>query len=170
MSLHVALLEPLPPPILGAIARECVRRDAPLHVVGPLPFDRDDAALRAAGPEDWSSLDWWIHPGWRAFRDAMSRERCLYFAADAEREAADAPFRSNSVVVLGNAAGELPERILGKYPGRIFRLPAPARRRSVDLAASAGLLLDLGAERLRAAAAPAAPSAPMRYGRGRGRR
>jgi tRNA(Leu) C34 or U34 (ribose-2'-O)-methylase TrmL len=170
MSLHIALLEPLAAPVLGAIARECVQADAPLHVVGPLPFAREDEAFRKAGPDDPAALDWWVHEGWRDFRDAMARERCLYFAADGERDAAEAPFRKNSVLVVGNAAGELPERIRAKYPNRIYRLPQPPRRKTVDLGASVGLLLALGAERIAAAATPMAPPKPTAYGRGRGRR
>lgn len=170
MALHVALLEPLAAPVLGAVARQCAESDAPLHVVGPLPFEADDKAFRKAGPRDFATLDWWVHPGWRAFRDAMSRERCIYFSADAERDASDAPFKANSVLVVGNASGELPERIREKYQNRIYRLPEVPRRRTFDLAASVGLLLGVGAEQLARAAAPLAPPKPTRYGRGRSRR
>ena len=41
-----------------------------------LIFEPVAAEVRAAGPKDWEALDWWLHPGWRAFRDAMSRVRC----------------------------------------------------------------------------------------------
>jgi tRNA(Leu) C34 or U34 (ribose-2'-O)-methylase TrmL len=99
----------------------------------------------------------------------MARERCLYFAVDGERDPADAPFRKNSVLVMGDAAGELPDRIREKYPNRIYRLPQPPRKKGVDLGASVGLLLALGAERIAAAAAPMAPPKPTKYGRGRGR-
>ncbi len=176
MALHVALLEPVTPPAVGALARQCAEADASLHLVGPLPFEPDDDRLRKSGPKDWSELDWWVHPGWRDFRDAMSRERCLYFALDGERDAAEAPYRPNSVLVLGDEAGALPDRIREKYPQRIFKLPMPPRKRKVDMARSVELLLDLAAERVEAAAAPgtgdaaAEPAKPMRYGRGRGRR
>ncbi len=100
----------------------------------------------------------------------MSRERCLYFAADGERDAAEAPFRANSVLVIGDEAGALPDRIREKYPQRIFRLPMPPRKRKVDVARSTELLLATAAERLAAAREPAPPAKPMRYGRGRSRR
>lgn len=172
MALHVALLEPVTPPTVGALARQCAEAGASLHLVGPLPFEADDAALRTAGPRDWGQLDWWVHPGWRDFRDAMSRERCLYFAVDGERDPAEAPFRGNSVLVLGDEAGALPERIREKYPQRIFKLPMPPRKRKVDVARSAALLLGLASERLAVAtvATTVEPSKPIRYGRGRGRR
>jgi tRNA (cytidine/uridine-2'-O-)-methyltransferase len=173
MALHVALLESATPPTIGAVARQCAEADASLHLVGPLPFERDDPVLRKAGPDDWEQLDWWLHPGWRAFRDAISRERCLYFALDGERDAAEAPFRANSVLVLGDEEGALPDRIREKYPQRIYRLPMPPRKRKLDAARSVALLLELAAARIAAGAAPAkdaVPAKPMQYGRGRGRR
>ncbi len=173
MALHVALLEPVTPPVVGALARQCAIVDASLHLVGPLPFEAGDDGLRKAGPDDWATLDWWVHPGWRDFRDAMSRDRCLYFAVDGERDPAEAPYRPNSVLVIGDEAGALPDRIREKYPQRVFRLPMPPRKRKVDIALSAELLLKTAAERLAAArepAAPTTPSTPMRYGRGRARR
>lgn len=172
MALHVALLEPVTPPVVGALARQCADADASLHLVGPLPFARDDATLQQAGPTDWARLDWWVHPGWRDFRDAMSRERCIYFAVDGERDAAEAPFRRNSVLVIGDEAGSLPDRIREKYPQRIFKLPMPPRKRKVDVARSVELLLDLAAERVAVAtgATTVDPAKPISYGRGRGRR
>lgn len=171
MALHVALLEPVTPPTVGALARQCAEADASLHLVGPLPFEADDDRLRESGPKDWATLDWWVHPGWRDFRDAMSRERCLYFAVDGERDAGEAPFRANSVLVLGDESGALPDRIREKYPQRIFKLPMPPRKRKVDVARSAQLLLDLAAERVGASTATVTePAKPIRYGRGRGRR
>ncbi len=174
MALHVALLESATAPAVGALARQCAEADASLHLVGPLPFATDDEALRKAGPSDWARVDWWIHPGWRDFRDAMSRERCIYFAADGDVDAAEAPFRPNSVLVIGNEAGTLPDRIREKYPQRIFRLPMPPRRRKVDVARSAELLLALAAERIAAREAERRgtppPGKPIRYGRGRSSR
>lgn len=172
MALHVALLEPVTPLTVAALAKHCAGADASLHLVGPLPFEADDATLRKAGPDDWAGLDWWVHPGWRDFRDAMSRERCLYFAVDGERDPGEAPYRNNSVLVIGDEAGALPERIREKYPQRIFKLPMPPRKRKVDLAQSAEMLLALASERLAVAtgATTVEPSKPMNYGRGRGRR
>ncbi len=134
MSLHVALLEARTPAVVGAVARRCATVGASLHLVGPLAFTTDDPELVAAGPDHWDLLDWWLHPAWRDFRDAMSRDRCLYFAVDAERDPGDAPFRPNSVLVFGDESVGMPERIRGKYPDRLFKLPrAAARAKTVDL-------------------------------------
>lgn len=172
MALHVVLLEPTTAATVGSLVKATAAAAASLHTVGELPFALDDAALRKAGPDDWSSADWWVHTQWRHFRDAMARERCIYFSLDAKRDAAEAPFRANSVLVIGTEAGILPDRIKDKYPGRTYRLPTPARKRKLDLAAATELLLETGARVLAARMAEASgiPSGPIRYGRGRTRR
>lgn len=147
MALHVTLLEARNTAVTGAVARHCAGADASLHLVGPLGFAADDAELRTAGPDDWESLDWWVHPGWRDFRDAMSRERCLYFAAEGSRDPAEAPYRPNSVLVFGDEHGSMPERICEKYPERLFRLPAQGRRKTPQLADAVAAVLEIAAQR-----------------------
>ncbi|HEY3934787.1 MAG TPA: TrmH family RNA methyltransferase [Gemmatimonadales bacterium] len=145
MPLHVALLEPRTPEVSADLARRCVTADASLHLVAPA-FAIDDPAFRD-GQIDWHALDWWIHPMWRDFRDAMSRERCLYFAADVDRDPVDAPFRPNSVLVFGNEALHLPDKIREKYPDRVFGLPRAAKRKERDVAAAIELTLQFVAKR-----------------------
>ncbi len=92
MPLHVALIQPQIPPNTGNIARLCAATDCPLHLIGPLGFSLEESDLRRAGLDYWDSVDLWVHPDWFAFRDAMNRERCLYFSARAERSFWEAPY------------------------------------------------------------------------------
>ena len=156
MPLHVALLEPKTPRIVGDVARRCAAVDASLHLIGP-QFATDDADFRDAGPDRWEQLDWWVHPLWRDFRDAMSRERCLYFSADSDRDPVDAPFKPNSVLVFGTEELALPDRIREKYPDRVFGLPRAAKRKEADPAAAVELTLKFASQRLAPKPAGAAP-------------
>jgi tRNA (cytidine/uridine-2'-O-)-methyltransferase len=147
MPLHIALLEPRTPTTAAAVAQRCAAVDASLHLVGPLGFGPDEPAFRTSSALDWDLLDWWVHPGWRDFRDAMRRDRCLYFAADGTRDPAEAPFRPNSVLVFGDEALGLPERIREKYPERVFRIPGSKGKRTVDLPAAIEATLAFAAQR-----------------------
>jgi tRNA (cytidine/uridine-2'-O-)-methyltransferase len=159
MPLHVALLEPVTPAITCELAKRCVAADASLHLVSPA-FAMDDPALHQGEDLDWDAVDWWVHPMWRDFRDAMSRERCLYFSADSDRDPVDAPFRSNSVLVFGNEALGLPDKIRDKYPDRVFGLPRAAKRKQDDPAAAVELTLKFVGQR----------TAPVAAARSRSRR
>jgi tRNA (cytidine/uridine-2'-O-)-methyltransferase len=142
MALHIALIEPRIPPNTGNIARLCAATDTSLHLIEPLGFSMDDAHMKRAGLDYWDAVDLWVHPGWRAFREAMSRERCLYFSAHATRPLSAAQFRSNSVLVFGNETDGLPDRILEKHPDECFTIPMPSGKvRSLNLATAAGIVL-----------------------------
>ncbi len=142
MALHIALIEPRIPPNTGNIARLCAATDTSLHLIEPLGFSIGDAQLKRAGLDYWDAVDMWVHPGWRAFREAMARERCLYFSARATRPLSEAQFRSNSVLVFGNETDGLPDRILEKHPDECFTIPMPSGKvRSLNLATAAGIVL-----------------------------
>jgi len=148
MSLHVALIEPRIPPNTGNIARLCAATDTPLHLIGPLGFSVDDREVRRAGLDYWDKVDLWVHPDWYTFRDAISRERCLYFSANAERDYRSAPYRAGRVLVFGSETEGMPPRILEKYPERCFRIPMPGEVRSLNLANAVSVVLYEGLRQL----------------------
>jgi tRNA (cytidine/uridine-2'-O-)-methyltransferase len=141
MALHIALIQPLIPPNTGNIARLCAATETSLHLIEPMGFSLDDAEVRRAGLDYWHSVDLWIHPDWFAFRDAMRRDRCLYFSARAERPLWDAAFLRNSCLVFGNETEGMPPRILEKHPDRCFRIPMTGPVRSLNLATAVGIVL-----------------------------
>ncbi len=148
MTLHIALIEPRIPPNTGNIARLCAATDTPLHLIEPLGFSIDDRTVRRAGLDYWDKTDLWVHPNWFRFRDAIARERCLYFSANAERDYTSAPFTANSVLIFGNETDGLPQRILDKHPERCFRIPMPGGVRSLNLANAVSVVLYEGMRQL----------------------
>ena len=141
MALNVALIEPQIPPNTGSIARLTAATDSALHLIEPLGFSLEDREVRRAGLDYWDAVDLWVHPHWRAFREAMDRERCLYFSSKAERAFWKAPFQSNSCLVFGNETEGMPQRILEKHPERCYRIPMTAQVRSLNLATAVAIVL-----------------------------
>jgi tRNA (cytidine/uridine-2'-O-)-methyltransferase len=141
VGLTVVLIEPQIPPNTGNIARLCAATDTSLHLIEPLGFSLADEQLRRAGLDYWDEVDLWIHPSWRDFREAVSRERCLYFSAHGRQSYLDAPYTSNSVLVFGNETQGLPERIRDKHPDRVYRIPMRPVVRSLNLATAVGIVL-----------------------------
>jgi tRNA (cytidine/uridine-2'-O-)-methyltransferase len=178
---HIALIEPRIPPNTGNIARLCAATDTSLHLIEPLGFSVDDAELKRAGLDYWEAVDCWLHPGWRAFREAIARDRCLYFSARASRPLAEARFRPNSVLVFGNETDGLPDRILEKHPEECFTIPMKSGKvRSLNLSTAVGIVLyqalqQLGREEAAGQAErllsdpPVAAGKPRRRGRPRRR-
>ena len=140
--LHIALINPKIPPNTGNIARLCAATDTSLHLIEPLGFSVEDADLRRAGLDYWDSVDLWVHPDWFEFREAIARDRCLYFSARAGRPMSEAAFRLNSVLVFGNETDGMPDRILEKHPDQCFAIPMQSGKvRSLNLATAAGIVL-----------------------------
>ena len=148
MALHVALIQPQIPPNTGNIARLCAATDSPLHLIGPLGFSLDAREVRRAGLDYWDKTDLWLHQDWYAFRDAISRDRCLYFSANAENDYRRAPFLNRRVLVFGSETEGMPVRILEKHPERCFRIPMPGDVRSLNLANAVSVVLYEGLRQL----------------------
>jgi tRNA (cytidine/uridine-2'-O-)-methyltransferase len=148
MALHIALIEPQIPPNTGNIARLCVATDSPLHLIEPLGFSLEAGEVRRAGLEYWDRVDLWVHPNWFRFRDAITRDRCLYFSANADRDYREARFEANSVLVFGNETDGLPAKILEKHPEQCFKIPMPGDVRSLNLANAVSVVLYEGLNRL----------------------
>lgn len=144
MALHVALIEPKIPPNTGNIARLCAATDTPLHLIEPLGFSIDDREVRRAGLDYWDRVDLWVHASWFVFRDAIARERCLYFSANAERDYREAPYAWNSCLVFGSEVDGMPARILEKHSERCFRIPMTGEVRSLNLANAVSIVLYQG--------------------------
>jgi tRNA (cytidine/uridine-2'-O-)-methyltransferase len=141
MGLAIALIEPQIPPNTGNIGRLCAAADTTLHLIEPLGFGLDDPQLLRAGLDFWDAVDLWVHPQWRAFRDAVARDRCLYFSSHGTRSYLDADFMPNSVLVFGNESHGMPVRIREKHPERVFRIPMGPAVRCLNLATSVGIVL-----------------------------
>jgi tRNA (cytidine/uridine-2'-O-)-methyltransferase len=159
MALQIALIQPEIPPNTGNIARLCAATDTSLHLIEPLGFSIDAADVRRAGLDYWEHVDLWVHPDWFAFRDAMSRDRCLYFSANATRPYWEARFRQNSCLVFGSETDGMPARILEKHPEECFQIPmASGHVRSLNLATAAGIVLYEAIRQLRVGADRPPPS------------
>lgn len=148
MGLSVVLIEPRIPPNTGNIARLCAATHSALHVVGPMGFSLDDDELKRAGLDYWEHVDLWIHPYWREFREAVARDRCLYFSARGTRSYLEAPYAENSVLVFGNETEGMPQRIREKHPDRLFRIPMGDKVRSLNLATAVAVVLYEGVRRV----------------------
>ncbi len=89
----------------------------------------------------WDEVDLWVHPGWRYFREAMSRDRCYYFSAKAATPFWEADIPNGSCLVFGNETAGMPDRIIEKHPDRVFTIPMHGPVRSLNLATAVGIVL-----------------------------
>lgn len=139
--LHVVLVEPEIPQNTGNIARTCLAAGARLHLVEPLGFDLDGAALRRAGMDYWEKCDVRRWPSLEALRAEAAEARFFFLTTKTERAYWDARFAEGDHLVFGRETRGLPESLLAAESARTLTIPRQPGARSLNLATSVGIVL-----------------------------
>jgi len=135
--LEVVLVEPQIATNTGNIVRLCANVGARLHLVGPLGFSLDDAALRRGGLDYHELVDTQVWDTWESCRAALGAKR-RWFATTTHaphRRYDDVDYQPGDVVVFGCEATGLGETFLAAFSSE-HRLHIPMRpsNRSLNLA------------------------------------
>jgi tRNA (cytidine/uridine-2'-O-)-methyltransferase len=139
--LHVVLVEPEIPQNTGNIARTCLAAGACLHLVEPLGFVIDGAALRRAGMDYWEKCDVRRWTSLAEVRAADPGARFHYLTTKAHRLHWEAEFSDGDYLVFGRETRGLPESLLAAERGHLLRIPMAGEARSLNLATSVGIVL-----------------------------
>jgi tRNA (cytidine/uridine-2'-O-)-methyltransferase len=140
--LQVVLVNPLIPPNTGNVARTCAVTGCRLHLVGPLGFSLDDAALRRAGLDYWESLAPEVHRDWAGFEAGALRgrhQRLHLFSGHASRSLFEVRFEPGDFLVFGQEQRGLPPALLAAWPDRQVAIPMQPGQRSLNLAVAVGV-------------------------------
>jgi tRNA (cytidine/uridine-2'-O-)-methyltransferase len=135
--LEVVLVEPQIATNTGNIIRLCANVGARLHLVRPLGFSLDDAALRRGGLDYHELADTQVWETWPDCRAALGVER-RWFATTTRvpHERYDTVvYRPGDVVVFGCESTGLGEVFLADFPpDRRLHIPMRPSNRSLNLA------------------------------------
>jgi tRNA (cytidine/uridine-2'-O-)-methyltransferase len=128
--IHIVLFQPEIPQNTGNILRLCFLNHLKLHLIEPLGFKLEDAALRRAGIDYWDRFrsEVEIHPDWEAFitRHPRAEGAGLFFSAHATRTYWEADFGGPAdpvYLVFGRETAGLPEVLHARYRDRLVTLP-----------------------------------------------
>jgi len=139
--LNVVLVEPEIPQNTGNIARTCLAAGARLHLIEPLGFVINGAALRRAGMDYWEKCDVHLWPSLDALRKEAGPVRFFYLTSKATRPYWDAQFGDGDFLVFGRETRGLPESLLGKEKDNLLTVPMEPAARCLNLATSVGIVL-----------------------------
>ena len=138
---RIVLIHPEIPPNTGNVARTCAATETELHLVEPLGFELEGAALRRAGMDYWEKCD--VHR-WKsldALRAASGGARFFYLTTKTQRPYWNAQFRDGDHLVFGRETRGLPESLLAAEREHLLTIPMAPEARSLNLAASVGIVL-----------------------------
>lgn len=138
---HIVLYAPEIPQNTGAIARTCAATGTVLHLIKPLGFDISDAAVKRAGLDYWHLVDVRVYEDLEEYFTRNGDEKLWFLSTKAPRSYAEADFSGGVSLMFGRETSGLPEELMARYRHRAIRIPMKPRARSLNLAASAGIIL-----------------------------
>lgn len=142
-DLHVALIWPEIPWNTGNTARSCLAFGAQLHLVEPLGFSLDAAAVRRAGLDYWEHVRPVVHRDLAAFMAVLPRLGTPWLlTAEGDTPLAEAALAAPAVLLLGCESEGLPRELRAAHRDRCVRIPqARGVVRSLNQSSAAAIAL-----------------------------
>lgn len=137
LMLEIVLVEPQIPMNTGNIIRLCANVGARLHLVRPLGFDLDAAALRRGGLDYHELIDTQVWDTWDDCRAALGSQRRWFVTTTRvpNRRYDEVEYRAGDVVVFGCESEGLGEVFLGEFSAeQCLHIPMRPSNRSLNLA------------------------------------
>lgn len=141
-SFHVILYQPEIPPNTGNILRLCAATATVLHLVGPLGFRLDGAAVRRAGMDyrAWADVRRWND--WEHYWQAHPTDARLFpVTTHGVRGYSEWDYRLGDRFLFGAEGAGLPETIREAHRECLVRIPMVGQARSLNLANSVSIVL-----------------------------
>ena len=127
----IVLVAPLIPGNTGSVARTCAALAVDLCLVGPIPFDLSERAVRRAGLDYWPHVALHLYDDWPHFLARRApREAALFpFEEFGPLSVYDVAWPADAHLVFGTETTGLGPEVLGRAP-RARRAAADALRRT----------------------------------------
>ena len=141
--LHVALFEPEIAGNTGNIARTCLASGAQLHLIRPLGFRLNDAAIKRAGMDYWQDARVTVHSSYAAFAQAFdvafTQQRVFALSTKATRGYHQTQFHDEDVLLFGPESRGLPGNVRNAVSP--LRIPMTEQARSLNVSVSVSIVL-----------------------------
>jgi len=145
--LHIALYEPDIPQNTGAVLRTAACLGVPAHIIEPCGFVMTDVRLKRAGMDYLDRLDMTRHASWAAFMAARPGDRLVLLTTKGAANLPGFAFRPGDMLLFGRESAGVPDAVHAAADARL-RIPMAPGTRSLNLAASAAMVLALALDRL----------------------
>ena len=154
---EIALYEPDIPQNTGAVMRTAVCLGVAVHIIEPCGFVLSDAKLKRAGMDYLDRLILRRHASWARFRADTAGRRVVLLTTAADERLTDFRFQAGDMLLFGRESAGVPADVHGAADRRV-RIPLAPGTRSLNLAASAAMVLATALDQL--GAYPGEPEAP----------
>lgn len=121
----IILVQPEIPGNTGAVGRTCVALDMELILIHPIGFEITDARVKRSGLDYWPHVRLTEYASWDAFLEARApRDNQLFlFEEFGARSFYEPDYPDDAFLVFGQETKGLPQAIIERHQGRLFKLP-----------------------------------------------
>jgi len=136
-KLGIVLVQPEIPGNTGAVGRTCVALDMELILIHPLGFTITDKRVKRSGLDYWPHVRLSEYPSWDAFLEARTPrdDQLFLFEEFGAKSFYEPDYPEDAFLVFGQETKGLPQAIIERHEGRLFKLPMRSEViRSLNLA------------------------------------
>lgn len=133
----IVLVQPEIPGNTGAVGRTCVALDMELILIHPLGFEISDKRVKRSGLDYWPHVRLTEYASWDAFLAARAprEDQVFLFEEFGARSFYEPDYPDDAFLVFGQETKGIPQAILARHEGRLFKLPMRSEViRSLNLA------------------------------------
>lgn len=139
---NIVLYQPVIPQNTGSIARLCACTGAALHLIRPLGFQIDAAAVKRAGLDYWPHVSVTDYEDWNDFLERENPDALFFLSKLAKKSYTELTYSGPVHLVFGSETSGLPDSLWKRYPDRFFLIPMRTDLvRSLNLAQAAAVVL-----------------------------
>jgi tRNA (cytidine/uridine-2'-O-)-methyltransferase len=139
---HVVLVAPEIHMNTGNVIRLCANTGSTLHLIEPLGFSMDSAALKRAGLDYHDLAEVHVHRSIESLDEVLGESSRYAFSSRGTTRYDTVAFRSDDALVFGAERAGLPASILSQFDsGHLLTLPMRPNNRSLNLANSVAVVV-----------------------------
>jgi tRNA (cytidine/uridine-2'-O-)-methyltransferase len=139
---HVVLVAPEIHMNTGNVIRLCANTGSTLHLVEPLGFSMDSAALKRAGLDYHDLAEVHVHKSFESLNEVLGASTRYAFSSRGKTRYDTVTFQPDDVLVFGAERAGLPEILLAHFDAaHLLTLPMRPNNRSLNLANSVAVVV-----------------------------
>ena len=142
--IHIILYHPEIPQNTGNILRTAMATNSKVHIIGPIPFDMSDKALKRSGMDYLKDADFDYYESYEEFEKEFKDKKIYYVTKYGTHLYSEELFKDvveDVYVMFGRESTGIDKTILSQNKDRTLRIPMLSTARSLNLSNSVAIVV-----------------------------
>ena len=142
--IHIILYHPEIPQNTGNILRTAMATNSKVHIIGPIPFDMSDKALKRSGMDYLKDADFDYYESYEDFEKEFKDKKIYYVTKYGTHLYSEELFKDvleDVYVMFGRESTGIDKTILSQNKDKTLRIPMLSTARSLNLSNSVAIVV-----------------------------